>query len=120
MVWDRGEERELGGLRKAVRGDRVHAEREDQRPVLRVVLQWDTAHDVAHDAQDDSSGIHQVAVAQKNSVKPSRNGEQHEHRRVRACTDSVEPASVAIATAPMLIQYGGVRRSIVSSKNVKR
>ena len=37
-----------------------------------------------------------------------------------AAATSIVPASVEMATAPMLIQYGGPSRSMVMGRNVKR
>jgi len=52
-----------------------------------------------------SSGIHQVAAAQKNKVKPFRNGIRSRMKlQLPPCRMSVDPASVVIATAPILIQ----------------
>src|SRR5436853_2632091 len=68
-----------------------------------------------------SNGIHQVPAAQKNKVNPLRNGaipDKSSHDG--AAIINLAPASVVIATAPMLIQYGGVSVTAVSLTNVKR
>src|SRR5687767_10533764 len=66
-----------------------------------------------------SIGIHQVAVDQNSRVKPLMNGINSLNSGERAlCASSIVPASVEIATAPMLIQYGGARSEGLSVKNV--
>ncbi len=66
-----------------------------------------------------SIGIHHVAVAQKKSVKPFRNGSRSASSGDSgAAAIKVAPASVEIATAPMLIQYGGARSAGLIVKNV--
>ena len=58
-----------------------------------------------HAPRINSIGIHQVAVAQKNSVKPFKKGISW-LRMVEpsAAESNVAPAKVEIAIAPMLIQ----------------
>ena len=69
----------------------------------------------------NSSGIHHVPDAQKNSVKPTKKGRISPRKgQSGVARISLAPASVVIATAPMLIQYGGVSVSRVISRNVKR
>ena len=51
------------------------------------------------------SGIHQVPIAQKKSVNPFKNGSIAVRKSTFwAFKISVDPASVDMATAPMLIQ----------------
>ena len=64
-------------------------------------------------------GIHQVAVAQNRRVKPLMIGISSVISGERgAAARSIVPARVEIATAPMLIQYGGDRSDGLSAKNV--
>jgi hypothetical protein len=66
-----------------------------------------------------SIGIHHVAVAQNRSVSPLRNGSiDVSSIDCGAAAISIVPASVEIATAPMLIQYGGAKSAGLSVKNV--
>jgi hypothetical protein len=64
-------------------------------------------------------GIHQVPVAQKKIVNPLRNG-IIVSRKAASAAFSIrsEPASVEIAIAPMLIQYGGKKSAGKNLKNV--
>jgi hypothetical protein len=58
-------------------------------------------------------------VAQKNSVKPFRNGRISARKFTLAALWIKEtPASVEIAIAPMLIQYGGMRSEGANEKKV--
>jgi hypothetical protein len=66
-----------------------------------------------------SIGIHQVAVAQKSSVRPFRNGRSSASSGESGAAPTRRlPARVEIATAPMLIQYGGARSDGARGKNV--
>ena len=66
-----------------------------------------------------SIGIHQVAVAQKNSVNPLRNGRiSSRNFAVDALWTRETPARVEIAIAPMLIQYGGIKSEGLNGKKV--
>src|SRR6516165_5327999 len=56
-----------------------------------------------------NSGIHQVPVAQKNRVNPRTKGSTLWRKsQLLLLSRSRAPAKVVIASAPMLIQYGGV------------
>src|SRR5215467_1916461 len=62
-----------------------------------------------------SIGIHQVPVAQKKIVKPLRKGSSVSRNHASgAFSIKSEPASVEMAIAPMLIQYGGERSAGVN------
>src|SRR5690554_881436 len=68
-----------------------------------------------------NNGIHQVPIAQKNSVNPLRNGRIPGRNTERsALSIKVAPAKVVIATAPILIQYGGVKSSGDRGQNKQR
>src|SRR5262249_60398697 len=55
-------------------------------------------------------GIHQVAVAQNRCVVPFRKGNRSASTGLRPASPTRQaPASVEMAIAPMLIQYGGGR-----------
>src|SRR5262249_20602193 len=76
-------------------------------------------HTCRHATRMTSMGIHHVAVAQNMSVRPFTNGTIS--RTAGACgaaSVSIAPASVEIATAPMLTQYGGVRSDGCIGKKV--
>lgn len=66
-------------------------------------------------------GIHQVAVAQQKSVKPLRIGNSGlKISEPSADPMRLTPASVEIAIAPILIQYGGARSAGLIGKNEYR
>src|ERR1041384_6852188 len=66
-------------------------------------------------------GTHHVAVDQKSSVSPWIKGSKSLSRDDRgAAASSIVPAKVEIATAPMLIQYGGARSDGLRIKKVYR
>src|SRR5262245_27689046 len=65
-----------------------------------------------------SIGFHQVPVAQKKIVKPLRKGSSVSRNHASgAFSIKSEPASVEMAIAPMLIQYGGERSAGENLKN---
>ncbi len=109
----------VDGLRQPPRAGGVHAEREDGAPVERVVAQGEPRDAVAPDPED-----HQ------HWNPPRRRGPEEQREALRngtSCASSGDwgasrmrklPARVEIATAPMLIQYGGARSDGSSTKNV--
>src|SRR5262245_238505 len=68
-----------------------------------------------------TTGNHPVAMAQKRNVSPRTKGESSRRNGQRSAESSRrEPASVVMARAPMLIQYGGVILSAARLKKSQR
>ena len=69
----------------------------------------------------NSIGIHHVPVAQKNIVKPFKNGINSCRKGNASALDIIlVPAKVVIETAPIFIQYGGEKSDGEKLKNVYR
>src|SRR5215472_3178311 len=68
-----------------------------------------------------NSGIHQVPVAQQNSVKPPINGwKSRRTSQLFKLTINCAPANVVIAKAPILIQYGAVSLAGSMRRKIQR